>query len=619
MPNYSFVTTSRFKPYSFKELLEPFALYREDYREQQDALADLDTKASIWDGMANEQTDPVAHAQYKKYADDLRAQADILATEGLNPSSRQAMLNLRNRYAKEIIPIEQAFKRRNQLAEEQRKAGNSMIYDIDAATTSLDKFLTNPELQYRSIDRKDLLNRSMAEFGSLAKSLEAYGKGQPIDDYTNTFVQQHGITRKAASDFIESVRNGNVSSADPTLKAIYNNLYNSTRVSEWNSPTAQEAVKNTILEGVVAGIGQTNVSTFQDVAKIKALEHSYAMKRMEKQAELNAQKAKEANEEGNIPTLVPLRSTQELSDTNKKIEKYKKYFKQNPDGSWEMTKEGFDAMFTKSYGPAPGTKRIDGTIISAPTVPNLTEFGKFMQDLNGGKPLLMADIRHVANNPESDIITSGRAIAGTGPKYRGNLFAKYMNANTEGSYDIYRSTEGIIRIESSQRDDVTDAFFEDAGTGKKGAKVLQAVDFNGKDGWKNTKAYTVTELSDAGYKVTSVRPSVYGMTAYLQAKGKEPLRVIVPKGVNIANIDASQYNMSEATKLNRLAQSEYLPAADEDNNIIYDDEGNVVFTNSPMTDAARIYFSNQARQALIATGSNAGSLVRPSKAETIKY
>ena len=58
MPNYSFVTTSRFKPYSFKELLEPFALYREDYREQQDALTDLDTKASIWENMINKEQDP---------------------------------------------------------------------------------------------------------------------------------------------------------------------------------------------------------------------------------------------------------------------------------------------------------------------------------------------------------------------------------------------------------------------------------------------------------------------------------------------------------------------------------------------------------------------------------
>ena len=114
MPNYSFVTTSRFKPYSFKELLEPFALYREDYREQQDALTDLDTKASIWENMINKEQDPELYAQYQDYANKLKAQADIIATEGLNPTSRQAMLNLKSRYSKDIVPIEQAFSTRKE-------------------------------------------------------------------------------------------------------------------------------------------------------------------------------------------------------------------------------------------------------------------------------------------------------------------------------------------------------------------------------------------------------------------------------------------------------------------------------------------------------------------------
>ena len=112
MPNYSLVMNSKFQPFSFERYIQPLQIYGQAYREQEDALAELDTKASIWDGMANEQTDPIAHAQYKKYADDLKAQATLIATEGLNPSSRQAMLNLRGRYAKEIVPIEQAYQRR---------------------------------------------------------------------------------------------------------------------------------------------------------------------------------------------------------------------------------------------------------------------------------------------------------------------------------------------------------------------------------------------------------------------------------------------------------------------------------------------------------------------------
>lgn len=72
--------------------------------------------------MANEQTDPEAYRMYKTYSDDLEARAEDLMRNGLNSTSRRGMLNMRARYSKEIVPIETAYKRREELAAEQRKA-----------------------------------------------------------------------------------------------------------------------------------------------------------------------------------------------------------------------------------------------------------------------------------------------------------------------------------------------------------------------------------------------------------------------------------------------------------------------------------------------------------------
>ena len=202
MPNYSFVTTSRFKPYSFKELLEPFALYREDYREQQDALTDLDTKASIWENMINKEQDPELYAQYQDYANKLKAQADIIATEGLNPTSRQAMLNLKSRYSKDIVPIEQAFSTRKEQVKAQQQAlmqNPSLIFSRIASNTKLLDYVNNPELGFETINRDQVTQRVFQQATALSKELIDSGKEelrQVLGGDYYEYVKQRGFTRE---------------------------------------------------------------------------------------------------------------------------------------------------------------------------------------------------------------------------------------------------------------------------------------------------------------------------------------------------------------------------------------------------------------------------------------
>ena len=146
MPNYSLVANTQFKARSFDDMIRPYAIYTQEYRAQEDAIADLATKADVWAGLANEQTDPVAYAQYINYANALKDQAAVIADRGLSPSSRQAMLNLKRRYSSEIVPIEQAYTARKAQAEEQRKAllqNPTLMMSRRADTTSLDRYMEN--------------------------------------------------------------------------------------------------------------------------------------------------------------------------------------------------------------------------------------------------------------------------------------------------------------------------------------------------------------------------------------------------------------------------------------------------------------------------------------------
>lgn len=287
MPNYSFMTTSRFKPYSFKELLEPFALYREDYREQQDALTDLDTKASIWENMINKEQDPELYAQYQDYANKLKAQADIIATEGLNPTSRQAMLNLKSRYSKDIIPIEQAFSTRKEQVKAQQQAlmqNPSLRFSRIASNTKLLDYVNNPELGFETINLDQVTQRVFQQATALSKELIDSGKEeleQVLGGDYYEYVKQRGFTREAVLDAIMNSPN-----ASPVLQKLVEDAVESTGVRGWNNQDILDEVTSAARQGLWGAVGTTETQLVDNWREHEKLRHSYTMSEMRENKKL---------------------------------------------------------------------------------------------------------------------------------------------------------------------------------------------------------------------------------------------------------------------------------------------------------------------------------------------
>ena len=114
MANYNLVVNSRFQPFTYQELLQPALRMTQAHQDIENALGELSANASVWEKLANEQTDKDVYDMYKAYADDLNRSVEDLTKYGLNASSRRDLLNLRSRYRKEITPIEQPFNLRRQ-------------------------------------------------------------------------------------------------------------------------------------------------------------------------------------------------------------------------------------------------------------------------------------------------------------------------------------------------------------------------------------------------------------------------------------------------------------------------------------------------------------------------
>ena len=122
MPNFAYTNQTNFRPFSYQEMLAPVLMATQAHQAVEEAYSELDSQANAIGSLANEANDPVTYQRYKAYESALRTQADALAKNGLTPGTRQSLLDLKGRYAKDIIPIQNAITRRRELADEQRKA-----------------------------------------------------------------------------------------------------------------------------------------------------------------------------------------------------------------------------------------------------------------------------------------------------------------------------------------------------------------------------------------------------------------------------------------------------------------------------------------------------------------
>ena len=287
MANFSLVVNSKFNPFSFERYIQPYQIYGQAYREVENTLGELDTKASIWEEMANEQTDPYAYKIYKTYANDLEEQAGQLAREGLNAASRKNMLNMRTRYSKEITPIEQAYALRQKQAEQQQQAllqDPTLMLSRRAATTSLDDYIRNPQLAYEAYSGKLITAQAATAAAALAREMqEKPRKWRSIlgDSYYETMMQK-GFSSQAVLQAIQDNPN-----AAPQLTRIVEDAVNSSGVRNWGDKATIARAIDYAKQGLWNAVGETQYQVLDNWrAKMAAQEA------MQKRAEARAAKNK---------------------------------------------------------------------------------------------------------------------------------------------------------------------------------------------------------------------------------------------------------------------------------------------------------------------------------------
>lgn len=276
MANYSFISNAKFRPFSYQEMLQPLAAYTQEYNTIQEGMGELGTKADVFDKMANEQTDPLAYAMYKQYSNDLAAQAESLAKQGLTPASRQGLIDMKRRYSSEIVPIEQAYKRRQELIDEQRKLqaqDSTLLFDRPASTLSLDELISNPALSPQSYSGALLAKQVGTAAQNLAKEVrENPRKWRTIlgNQYYETIMQK-GFRPE---EIMQAVQNN--PEASPILQGIVEDAVGSSGIKNWNDENILNRAYDYARQGLWNAVGETQYQTLSNKAYDYAMQERIA-------------------------------------------------------------------------------------------------------------------------------------------------------------------------------------------------------------------------------------------------------------------------------------------------------------------------------------------------------
>ena len=600
--NYQFVIDSSFRPFEMSEMLVPFTAYKDAFEKSEDAYLDLTSRADKFKYLAdNLDPDSKAAQIYNGYANDLRVQAEDLASNGLNMSNRRALTGLKQRYQGEIGRLEQADAiRKAQIAEQQKILASdpTRIFSREAAMSTLDDYLDNPDLTYKNYSGALLTQQVGSAASAIAKSLGDSIKTGRLDDYTKTWIESHGFS---SAEVLNAIENPNSAGAGKVLNSIVEQAVQSSGVPTWGNQAATDAAYAYARQGLWNAVGENKVHTYEDYgAKLSAQEAM--QKRVAEHAANIAAQQQRATQHAML-TPRALRSQQEIADNTTKINSFiKNGYVEEKDGKYVITdlgKKVYASTIKVTEKDLPtwmDPKDRAAALRGLQSNNEQTEFRVFMDGLNGGKSLYDGKSAH---NGGKGLFMSNHAS---------NLFTKAVKNNSSDVYDIYHSTEYVRQLDDSYAKELKRQVMSEP-------EVLQSLDFNGKDGFKGKN---IKKADLEKFTPTRMNYSKYGNTITWINDKNEVIRTNAPVAVNERVSNTVQQAMNNATLNAAVLREGKLPKTDLNGNPIIKD-GIIQFSDTPLTDDMIRGYYNDWQEEMDIVNSVGSMYVTPSTTKNQEY
>lgn len=261
---------SRFRPFSYAELMAPIQSYNEEYQRQEDLYNTYAETAGLIGADLNTAYDQdILDKVYNPYMQALNEGANILATEGLTPSGRKQLQELRRRFGKEIAPIKTAAEARAKDIEryDQALAANpTLMSTYNPHYAGVSRYMNGNRPDSYSVSGNELYSRGQALSSALSKVMREVPFSTildpQLDEQYYRIITQYGPTSDEALSFMAGEY-----SKIPALANQIEDILDSMNIGKGSafSEVDQNRARQYLIEGMKAGLsGETKVEYLQN-------------------------------------------------------------------------------------------------------------------------------------------------------------------------------------------------------------------------------------------------------------------------------------------------------------------------------------------------------------------
>ena len=272
MPDYSFVVSPTFNPFSMQEMLVPFSAYKDAFEKSEEQYDTLSQGADKFKYLSETLPEGSKARQiYEGYANDLRAQAEDLAHNGLTMGNRRALTSLKRRYQGEmgrILQADEAMREEKKLRQSLGAQDTSLLYAND--NLNIDDFLDGSTPNLYRISGNELYTRGAAA-GKAASSriFSAGDAGSTLNGYYRDYVQKLGYSPETIRKFYNDM--STIPELQMAADAILEERGVSQNLSGYNLRRARQSVINGMIDGAVY---QENHSPQRDLGVLTPMEQN---------------------------------------------------------------------------------------------------------------------------------------------------------------------------------------------------------------------------------------------------------------------------------------------------------------------------------------------------------
>ena len=260
---------SRFRPFSYEELIAPLVAAEQEHQRQEELYNTYsDTLGQIGGQLSREYDQDVLDNIYNPYRSALESAAEELASKGLTSGSRRTLNALRRQFNNELVPVQQGILARaeaRKLWDEKVAKDPTLMTNANPYYQGVGAYMNgmSPEAAY--VSGNELYGRGQALSQAFSEVMRSVPKNAQLalEGQYWQIVSQYGPTSEEARLFMEGVPE-RIPALNNQIEEI---MDNSGIYSEGFTVSDQDRARRYIVEGMMAGLsGDTKVEYLNNQA-----------------------------------------------------------------------------------------------------------------------------------------------------------------------------------------------------------------------------------------------------------------------------------------------------------------------------------------------------------------